>query len=109
RLNAPVQQLEKSKFFNRTVFSLRKSLLAEESTGIIAEFKKQSPSRGVINANADVVKVTSAYAAHGAAALSVLTDVNFFGGSNGDLEKARVNNIPILRKDFIIDEYQILE
>lgn len=109
RLNTPVQQLEKKSFFGRPVVSLSQSLLDPDSTGIIAEFKRQSPSRGVINANADVVEVTTAYAASGAAALSVLTDVDFFGGSNTDLEKARINSIPILRKDFIIDEYQILE
>jgi len=109
KLNAPVHQLEKKEFFNRPVIPLGKSLLDQNSTGIIAEFKRQSPSRGVINGNADVVKVTTAYASNGAAALSVLTDNHFFGGSNADLEKARINNIPILRKDFIIDEYQIVE
>ena len=109
KLNMPVDQLEKKEFFNSPVISLCKSLLDENSTGIIAEFKRQSPSRGVINANADVVQVTTAYTENGAAALSVLTDTNFFGGSNVDLLRARVNKIPILRKDFIIDEYQILE
>lgn len=109
KLNVPVDQLEKKPFFNRSVFSLCKSLTHENTTGIIAEFKRQSPSRGVINGNADVVKVTNAYAFNGAAALSVLTDNNFFGGSNADLGKARVNTIPVLRKDFIIDEYQIAE
>ena len=109
RLNVPVQELEKKEYFGRPVISLSKNLLDQNSTGIIAEFKRQSPSRGVINANADVVKVTTAYAENGAAALSVLTDSDFFGGSNADLERARINKIPILRKDFIIDEYQILE
>jgi indole-3-glycerol phosphate synthase len=109
RLNMPVQQLEKKEFFTRPVISLSKRLLEFNSTGIIAEFKRQSPSRGVINGTADVVKVTSAYANNGAAALSVLTDKDFFGGSNADLEKARINTIPILRKDFIIDEYQVVE
>jgi indole-3-glycerol phosphate synthase len=109
KLNMPVSSLEKKDFFSRPVISLSQSLLDENSTGIIAEFKRQSPSRGVINANADVVNVTTAYAANGAAALSVLTDTAFFGGSNEDLERARVNNIPILRKDFIVDEYQIIE
>lgn len=109
KLNVPVQHLEKKEFFSRAVISLRKNLLDIHSTGIIAEFKRQSPSKGVINANADVVKVTRAYADNGAAALSVLTDKTFFGGSNADLERTRINTIPILRKDFIIDEYQVLE
>jgi len=109
RLNMPTDKLEKREFFDRPVISLTKSLLDENGTGIIAEFKRHAPSRGIINANADVVNVTTAYASNGAAALSVLTDTNFFGGSNVDLERARINKIPILRKDFIIDEYQIIE
>ena len=109
RMNLPIQELQNMPAFSRPVLSLKKSLLDANSTGIIAEFKRQSPSKGVINANADVVNVTGAYASNGAAALSVLTDKKFFGGSNEDLQRARVNNIPILRKDFIIDEYQIVE
>lgn len=109
RINSPIQELENSPLFKRPTISLKKSLLSENGTGIIAEFKRQSPSKGVINGNADVVTVTSAYASNGAAALSVLTDKKFFGGANEDLKKARINNIPILRKDFIVDEYQIVE
>lgn len=105
----PPAKLETSTYFNRNTLSLKKTLLDDNSTGIIAEFKRQSPSKGVINGKANVVDVTTAYAANGAAALSVLTDANFFGGSNEDLTRARVNSIPILRKDFIIDEYQLLE
>src|SRR4026208_2574830 len=88
RLNMPVENLAEKEFFNRPVISLSKSLLDENSTGIIAEFKRQSPSRGVINSTSDVVQVTSAYAENGAAALSVLTDIDFFGGSNADLGRA---------------------
>jgi indole-3-glycerol phosphate synthase len=84
-------------------------LLDDTRTGIITEFKRKSPSKGIINATADVVTVTSAYANYGASGLSVLTDEQFFGGSTNDLVRARVNEIPILRKDFVIDEYQILE
>ncbi len=104
-----ISDLEKSDFFNRETLSLKKFLLDESRTGIIAEFKRKSPSRGIINGNADVVEITSAYANNGAAALSVLTDEAFFGGSNHDLVRSRINQIPILRKDFIIDEYQITE
>ena len=102
-------QLQQHPDFNRPVFSLKQFLLDETKTGIIAEFKRKSPSKGIINADADVVEVTKAYTENGACCLSVLTDADFFGGSTDDLCKARVNNIPILRKDFIIDEYQITE
>ncbi len=89
--------------------SLRQSLSKEDSTGIIAEFKRKSPSKGIINANADVAIVTAAYSQY-AAGISVLTDGPFFGGSNEDLIRARnVVAIPLLRKDFIVDEYQLYE
>jgi indole-3-glycerol phosphate synthase len=101
--------LMQTKYFNKKCFSLIESLTKDGSTGIIAEFKRKSPSKGFINEYADVVDVTRGYTQAGAACLSVLTDTNFFGGSTADLVEARINNIPILRKDFIIDEYQIAE
>ena len=101
--------LERNNFFSRPVFSLKDFLLDKSKTGIIAEFKRRSPSKGIINDSADVESLTKAFAENGASALSVLTDKEFFGGSNDDLIKARINEIPILRKDFIIDEYQITE
>lgn len=103
------KQLMQMPDFNRRVFSLKEFLLDETKTGIIAEFKRKSPSKGIINKSADVVEVTKAYTENGASCLSVLTDTEFFGGSADDLRKTRVNNIPILRKDFIIDEYQLIE
>jgi len=109
RKMTPVAELEKRPFFGRQVLSLRASLRDPDKTGIIAEFKRRSPSKGVINDRVSVVEVTKGYTEAGAACLSVLTDRDFFGGSPADLEAARVNAIPILRKDFIIDEYQILE
>ena len=102
-------QLQEQPGFNRQVFSLKQFLLDETKTGIIAEFKRRSPSKGIINDTADVAEVTAGYTQHGASCLSVLTDSEFFGGSAGDLRRARVHDIPILRKDFIIDEYQLLE
>lgn len=104
-----LEGLKQQPFFKRQTFSLKQFLLDETKTGIIAEFKRQSPSKGIINDKADVVTVTGAYTKFGASGLSVLTDKNFFGGSPEDLKKARVNDIPILRKDFMIDEYQITE
>ncbi|HEV2355983.1 MAG TPA: indole-3-glycerol phosphate synthase TrpC [Puia sp.] len=105
----PVAVLEKSAFFYRTALSLKAALRDTGSTGIIAEFKRRSPSRGVINETADAGQVTRGYVAAGATCLSVLTDNHFFGGSESDLATARANEVPILRKEFIIDEYQILE
>lgn len=105
-----VKELENHPNFGRTPHRFADFLLAPDRTGIIAEFKKQSPSKGVINGNADVKEITKAYSLAGASALSVLTDTDFFGGKKEDLIQARsVNEIPILRKDFMIDEYQILE
>ncbi len=104
-----VQELEKRPFFQRQSLSLQSFLLDTTKTGIISEFKRKSPSKGVINGTASVTDVTRAYTAGGASGLSILTDTHFFGGTNHDLKEARINNIPILRKDFIIDEYQIIE
>jgi indole-3-glycerol phosphate synthase len=104
-----VPELERSVFFPRKTLSLRVSLTDPQKTGIIAEFKRRSPSKGVINAEVSVTDVTGGYTAAGASCLSVLTDEHFFGGSSDDLVQARVNVLPILRKDFMIDEYQILE
>ena len=109
KAKTPVAELERRPFFGREVLSLRASLSDPGKTGIIAEFKRRSPSKGVINDKVSVVEVTQGYTEAGAACLSVLTDRNFFGGVPEDLEAARVNPIPILRKDFIIDEYQLLE
>jgi indole-3-glycerol phosphate synthase len=95
--------------FSRKCISLYDVLNSNKTTGIIAEFKRKSPSKGFINEHADVLSVTNAYSKGGAACLSILTDEFFFGGTNKDLIKARKNNIPILRKDFIVDQYQITE
>ncbi|WP_018627927.1 indole-3-glycerol phosphate synthase TrpC [Niabella aurantiaca] len=104
-----IEALERTEAFGYPVRSLAASLQQPGGTGIIAEFKRKSPSKGFINKDADVTAITEAYTNYGAAALSVLTDEHFFGGSSADLIAARRNGIPILRKDFIVDEYQILE
>jgi indole-3-glycerol phosphate synthase len=106
----PVSDLEDIPLFSRSVFSLKESILDPQKTSIIAEFKRKSPSKGVINDHTFVDDVTQSYAASGASGLSILTDFNFFGGSIDDLLIARqMNQIPILRKEFIIDEYQLIE
>jgi indole-3-glycerol phosphate synthase len=102
--------LEESEFFHRDVLSFRDFLLDENRTGIIAEFKRKSPSKGIINDQVSVEDVTTGYSSAGASALSVLTDRQFFMGKKSDLARARrANKIPILRKDFMIDEYQLIE
>lgn len=106
----PIQLLEKSIHFNSKCVSLKKYLLREDKTGIIAEIKKKSPAKGILHPNCNVEKLSIGYMQAGASALSVLTDSKFFGGNNSDLGIARkFNYCPILRKDFIIDEYQIIQ
>jgi indole-3-glycerol phosphate synthase len=106
----PVKLLEQSIYFEARPVSLRKYLLREDKSGIIAEIKRMSPSKGVINPNVSIERISIGYMQAGASALSILTDKTFFGGSNEDLMVARkYNYCPILRKDFIVDEYQILE
>lgn len=100
--------LEALPYFKRQTFSLRKFLLDPNRTGIIAEFKRMSPSKGVINDSSTVEEITTAYAMH-ASGISVLTDERFFGGTLRDLVSARIHDVPLLRKDFIIDEYQVTE
>lgn len=106
-----IEMLSEIPDFDRKCISLKASLLKKGSSGIIAEFKQQSPSKGIINAKAKVEEVTKAYSDAGAAGLSVLTEPKFFGGSQANLVKARETNpeIPILRKDFMIDPYQLVE
>lgn len=105
----PVSVLLDKKHFTHECYPLNAFLKDPARSGIIAEFKRKSPSKNWINQDADAERVTRGYASFGASALSVLTDASFFGGSMADLEKARMNEIPVLRKDFIIDEYQIME
>jgi indole-3-glycerol phosphate synthase len=105
-----VRDLEYSELFGRETISLAKSLSDKSKTGIIAEYKRKSPSKGIINSSSLVEDVTSGYFREGASGVSVLTDTQFFGGSIADLLHARAkSNSPILRKDFIIDEYQVIE
>jgi indole-3-glycerol phosphate synthase len=106
----PVRDLENSMLFSRKIISLSESLTDKHKTGIVAEFKRKSPSKGIMNSTSQVGEVTSGYFMEGASGVSILTDTQFFGGSNADILKVREKSFfPILRKDFIIDEYQIIE
>jgi indole-3-glycerol phosphate synthase len=105
----PVAQLEQYGHFKKSALSLKASLKDEAKTGIIAEFKRASPSKGLINGTASVAEVTGAYAAGGASGISVLTDETYFNGTLHDLAIAVKTSIPVLRKDFMIDDYQIVE
>lgn len=108
--STPIKELSQYDSFTSSCYSLRDFILDPERTGIIAEFKRVSPSKGLINGAVNAADVTSGYVAAGASALSVLTDNKFFGGNIEDLKEVRkANSIPVLRKEFIIDEYQILE
>jgi len=103
-----INQLKDSEFFNRKTFSLKETLTSK--SGIITEFKRQSPSKGIINDKVSTIEVVSQYEKYGASAVSILTDKDFFGGSFNDIIKLRKQiNIPILRKDFMIEDYQFYE
>ena len=106
----PVKLLEKSIHFYSPTVSLKRYLLRDDKSGIIAEIKRKSPSKGIINKFVSVERTSIGYMMAGASALSILTDEKYFGGSNQDLITARKFNFcPVLRKDFIIDEYQVIE
>lgn len=105
-----LEELQKMPLFSRTCYNLKESVLNPDKTGIIAEYKRASPSKGLLNGTSTVQEVVKAYQDAGASAISVLTDKDFFQGSLDDLTAAReVLQIPILRKEFIVDEYQIAE
>ena len=107
--NKSISEIKNGPFFKNETLSFKEFLLRGDKTGIIAEYKRKSPSKGIINDKSTVSEVTMAYAKYGASAISVLTDEEFFGGSLDDLVEATINEIPLLRKDFIIDEYQLVE
>lgn len=103
-----IDNLMNSEFFGRKSFSLKESV--KNKSGIIAEFKRQSPSKGIINNRVQPLDVVSAYESFGASGISILTDRDFFGGNFDDILNVRNHiSIPILRKDFMVDEYQFYE
>ncbi len=106
----PVEKLVKEINYERDILSLPDFLRDKSRSGIIAEFKRRSPSRGVINETASLDEVVSGYCRNGVSAVSVLTEPVFFGGSNDDLRSAGKHcDVPLLRKDFIIDPWQLYE
>lgn len=105
-----IDELMKYPAYNKPVPSLTEFLLNPEKSGIIAEHKRQSPSKGIINGNVNLAEVVKGYEEGGASAVSVLTDQKYFGGNLADLKEATsLLSIPVLRKEFIVDEYQIHE
>ena len=105
----PVNEFERSTYFQRECFSLKESI-QNTSVAIISEIKRASPSAGNINAADNLEEIVLSYVNAGAAGLSILTDQKYFKGSTKDIRSIRdLHYKPILRKDFIIDEYQVLE
>lgn len=106
----PLSSFSTLEFYRRRTNKIRQ-VLPGERAGIIAEFKRRSPSRGLIHPDAEAVQVALAYEKAGAAAMSILTDRDFFGGSLSDLEQVRMAcpDLVLLRKDFIVDSYQLHE
>lgn len=106
---ATISDLEKSPLFERNCLSLKQNLQSSES-GIISEFKRKSPSLGWIHEHADVIEVTAGYSRAGASGISILTDLPYFGGTPQDIFVSRPQvTCPILRKDFVVDAYQLFE
>ena len=106
----PVDDLEASAYFERECISLSGSIRDQGRSGIISEFKRRSPSKPTINLTGDPSIIPNQYCNNGVSGISILSDEHFFGGNAYHLSIARPTvECPILRKDFIIDEYQIIE
>ncbi|MBO6005415.1 MAG: indole-3-glycerol phosphate synthase TrpC [Paludibacteraceae bacterium] len=104
-----IEDLERADYFERATYSLKDSL-KNSASGIISEFKRKSPSKGWIFPDADPVAVTKGYNDNGASAISILTNNKYFGGDPEFLLKSRPNiTCPVLRKEFIVDEFQVYE
>ena len=109
KASVKIDDLEKCEYFGRETLSFKDSL-ASSASGIISEFKRKSPSKGWIFPDADPVAVTKGYSDNGASAISILTNDKYFGGCPEFLQQARPNvKCPILRKEFIVDEFQVYE
>jgi len=110
KMENPIFQLMTEPNFKRKCYSAKKSITQKGASGVIAEFKRQSPSKGVINGLSKPEDVVEKYQSAGASMVSVLTDESFFGANSQDFSLARNElNIPLLRKEFIVDPYQIYQ
>jgi len=108
KTDLPLSVLKTSAHYDRPCFSLKEKL--KRHPGIIAEFKRKSPSKGIIRPDADVQDIVLSYESNGASACSILTDKKYFDGDISDITAVRsLLHLPILRKDFIVDSYQIDE
>lgn len=110
KLQVPLEVLKEAACSAPSVRSLRKSIESHHEGGIIAEFKRRSPSKDWINRHAKIEDIIPSYEKAGAAGLSILTDYNYFGGTLEDVIRARkLTQLPILRKEFVVDAYQLYE
>lgn len=110
KIEVPVSTLKSSPYYQREVNSLKAKFESTEDSGIIAEFKRRSPSKPEINLDAVAAEIVPGYEKAGAFAVSILTNAKYFGGSNEDITSIRdLCSLPLLRKDFIVDEYQVYE
>ncbi len=107
---SPLSALKSMELYGRTTNSLCEALKKSDNYGIIAEFKRKSPSQDDINLAADPEEIISGYTRAGATGISCITDINFFGSQANDIDRARTaTDLPLLRKDFIVDPYQLHE
>jgi len=110
RTEFSISRFKDSEFFEKDCFSFKDALSKDNAISIIAEIKKASPSKGIIKEDFNHLKIAEEYINTGADAISVLTDESFFRGHINFLKEiAQIKSIPLLRKDFIIDEYQVFE
>ena len=110
KIAQPIAALEMKPYFSRKTYSLVHQIRGSATPGIISEFKRKSPSKGIINDWSSVEDVAHDYVKAGVSGLSILTDQDYFGGSITDLQTVREHqSCPVLLKDFMIDEYQIIE
>lgn len=110
KIQQPIHLLQQQALYKRQKISAKKAIVDPDKTGIIAEFKRKSPSKGYIHENAEIDKIIPQYEKAGASMISILTNRPFFGAQADDFTRAReLSTIPLLRKEFIIDAYQLHE